>query len=406
MIHRIKTYTEPLFGSIALSSSKSESNRALIISALGANAELRNLSDARDTQTMQRLLSQKARTWDVLDAGTTMRFCTALLSVLGNGNIITGSERMQQRPIKLLVEALIKIGAEISYLKNDGYPPLKIERITDQKVNFIEIPGNISSQYISALLMIAPILPHGLKLKLTGEIFSRPYIEMTRGLMQHFGVHSEWDDDNEISIQPQSYQTGKYTVESDWSGASYWYSMVALQPKSKLLLKGLREDSFQGDQEIATIMEKLGVTTEFIPEGAEIIYKGKPEKEINLDFRTCPDLAQTVMVTAALLNTKLNMTGLESLRIKETDRVTAMSKELAKLGATLEEKQGEWTMTPGKLPDQIIPIDTYEDHRMAMAFAPVAMIKDVSINDPDVVKKSYPGFWEHMRGIGIQIAFG
>jgi 3-phosphoshikimate 1-carboxyvinyltransferase len=400
----IKRHRESLSGIIALSSSKSESNRALIINALGAGGSLSNLSDARDTQTMQRLLDENTDTWDVLDAGTTMRFCTAYLSVLGNDNTITGSKRMQERPIKLLVDSLRTLGARIEYLKNEGFPPLKIEKLIDQKANWIEIPGNISSQYISALLMISPVLPHGLKIHLTGVIFSRPYIEMTLGLMRHFGVHAEWDEENVISVPPQTYQSAKYTVESDWSGASYWYSMVALQPGSKLLLKGLREESFQGDQEIASIMEKLGVSTDYLPEGAEIRHNGEVEKEVKLDFRTCPDLAQTVMVTAALLGTQLIMTGLESLKIKETDRVFAMQCELGKIGATLLEDADQWTMTPGSIPNRIQTIETYEDHRMAMAFAPIAMKYDLTIADPDVVKKSYPGFWEHLNGVGIHVS--
>ena len=399
----IKAHNVPLTGSIALSSSKSESNRALLINALGAGGILKNLSDARDTQTMHRLLSEQGETWDVLDAGTTMRFCTAYLAIYGDNKTITGTDRMQQRPIRLLVDALNHIGADIQYLNKIGYPPLRINKIQDQISNRIDIPGNVSSQYISALLMIAPILPHGLNIHLIGEIFSKPYIEMTLGLMKHFGVEHQWSSENVITIGPQTYTKASYTIESDWSGASYWYSMVALQPGSQVLLQGLREHSFQGDQEIVQIMNKLGVATEYLGEGAELTHIGNPEKHLEWDFRTCPDLAQTVMVTAALLGTELIMTGLESLKIKETDRVAAMKNELCKLGATLTEEKNSWNMKPGIIPVDITTIETYEDHRMAMAFAPVGMIHNITIRDPEVVNKSYPTFWEHLAAVNIKL---
>ena len=403
MIYKIHAHNAPLTGAISLSASKSESNRVLIMDALSGGHSLHNLSDARDTETMQRLLASRPEVWDVLDAGTTMRFCSALLGVIGTGQTITGTERMQQRPIKLLVDALRALGAEISYLGNEGYPPLQIEGIKDQKIDQIEIPGNVSSQYISALLMIAPVLPKGLKIQLVGEVYSRPYITMTLGLMSHFGIQSSWSQGNLISINPQSYQPNSYTVESDWSGASYWYSMVALQPGSKLLLKGLRAKSYQGDQEIAQIMNKLGVSTRYTDEGAELTHTGNPDKHIEIDFRTCPDLAQTVMVTAAMLGSELSMIGLESLKIKETDRIAAMAAELQKIGGRLTEDENQWIMTPGFVPGEIATIETYEDHRMAMAFAPIAMISDITIDDPMVVKKSYPGFWDHLKSVGIRI---
>ena len=403
MIFSLEAPQQPIRGDISLSSSKSESNRALIIQALGADCVLNNLSDARDTQTMQRLLEEKGEVWDVLDAGTTMRFCTAYLGVFGKAEIITGTDRMQQRPIKLLVDALISLGAEIEYQKNEGYPPLKVKGISVQKSNQIEIPGNISSQYISALLMIAPRLPLGLKIQLRGHVFSKPYIQMTLALMQHFGIRYDWDENELISISPQGYGSANYTIESDWSGASYWYSMVALQKDSRIVLKGLRENSFQGDQRIAEIMKNLGVSTVYHNKGAELTHSGKVTNDLSLDFRTCPDLAQTVMVTAAVLGTKLKMVGLESLKIKETDRVLAMQNELQKLGASLTEEGNTWTMIPGNIPSSIQPINTYEDHRMAMAFAPVAMRQKVQIEEPDVVKKSYPSFWEHLQMVGMHI---
>ena len=402
MKYRLDHYSQPLNGNITLSSSKSESNRTLIINALSGNQlQLKNLSDARDTQTMRRLLSERQPVWDVLDAGTTMRFCTAYLAIAGSGETITGSNRMKERPIKLLVDALRKFGAKIDYLEKEGFPPL---RISAQKNNFqsqkISIPGNISSQYISALLMIGPMLPDGISIKLIGEIFSRPYIEMTLALMDHFGIKSTWKNQS-INIKSQRYQGRSYTIESDWSGASYWYSMVALNKESNITLRGLRARSFQGDQNIINIMSKMGVETEFISDGVKLTSIPVSELNQTLDFKNCPDLAQTVMVVAAIKGIKLIMTGLESLKIKETDRIQAMKKELLKIGSLLHEENRYWKLTPGTIPEDIETIETYDDHRMAMSFAPICMIKPLTIKNIDVVKKSYPGYWVDLKSVGI-----
>lgn len=390
---------------IHLSSSKSESNRALLIRALSQEPiTLHNLSDARDTQTMMRLLASKDTTWDVLDAGTTMRFLTAYLAVTAENQTITGTERMQQRPIKVLVDALRELGAHIEYLKEDGFPPHKITRIKQQKAKHLKVKGNISSQYISALLMIAPVLPDGLTLELVGEVFSRPYIEMTLGLMKQFGISHEWNG-NQISILPQAYRSNSYTIESDWSGASYWLGMVALSKNSKVVLTGLREDSYQGDIRILQIMHGLGLNTRF--EGDKLLIEKKDIiSPMQIDFRTCPDLAQTVMVAASGLKTPLQMTGLESLRIKETDRIAAMQTELAKFGVKLtEETPGFWEMEPPReLPSGPVTISTYEDHRMAMAFAPMAQKVPLVMEEPEVVKKSYPGFWDDCKKYGLEIS--
>lgn len=396
-------FDKQLEGTVQLTSSKSESNRALLINALSGNKlTLKNLSAARDTQTMQRLLQEPAKAWDVLDAGTTMRFCTAYLAITGNGHTITGTARMKERPIGLLADALSNLGARIEYLEKEGYPPLRITKIQEQKVRQLEIPGNISSQFISALLMIGPRLPQGIELKLTTEVFSRPYIEMTLGLMELFGVKHTWKD-NLISVPHQSYWEGQYTIESDWSGASYWYSMAAISTGGKIKLLGLREKSLQGDQEIANIMNKMGVNTHYDSKGAQLVKTAKKDSVIEIDFRTCPDLAQTVMVTAAAKGITLKMTGLQSLRIKETDRIAAMQNELAKIGATLTEEGDEWTLTPGELPEQTPVIETYDDHRMAMAFAPLCQVMDIEIKEPDVVKKSYPAFWDDLKSVGVAI---
>ncbi len=394
----LKKLSDKISGVVSISSSKSESNRLLVINALASKSlELKNLSEARDTQTMIRLLDSDDKTWDVKDAGTTMRFLTAFLAVHGKGHVITGTERMKQRPIGPLVEALRSIGADVGYQENEGYPPLRITGLSEQQSSLVQLPGNISSQYISALLMIAPCLPDGLTLELTTEIFSRPYIQMTLKLMGLFGIEHDWVD-RTIQVNAQEYnaQIPTYVVESDWSGSSYWFALVAMSDDSELFLPNLRQKSTQGDQAIHSIMSKMGVKTEFVAEGIRIHSNQEFDKEINLDFRECPDLAQTVMVVASVKGITLKMTGLESLKIKETDRVQAMMNELKKLGADLEEHDGTWTLIPSdSLPDHI-EVETYEDHRMAMAFAPLCCLMEVEIKEPKVVNKSYPGFWEEM----------
>ena len=386
-------------GSVGISASKSESNRLLLINALASRKMvLNNLSTARDTQTMTSLLEERTQLWDVKDAGTTMRFLTAFLAIKGEEDVITGTERMQQRPIGPLVDCLRSLGADVTYLNKEGYPPMRITALKKQALDHIQIPGNISSQYISALLMIAPVLPNGLTITMTTEIFSRPYIEMTLKLMEKYGVKYNWEGQM-IRIKPQKYEASEreYTVESDWSGASYWYAFVALG-EGELFLPNLRQDSTQGDQAIALIMSKLGVKTEYESKGVRILKLPKHVQEMELDFKECPDLAQTVMV-AAVKGVKLVMTGLESLKIKETDRVLALTNELAKIGAVLTESDNTWTLIPSSsLPDSV-EIATYEDHRMAMAFAPLCCEMDVTIEEPDVVKKSYPEYWDEVEKI-------
>lgn len=390
---------------ITPSSSKSESNRSLIINALSGNlGELQNLSDARDTQTMKRLLSSNEEVFDVLDAGTTMRFLTGYLAVTTQKKVtLTGSPRMQERPIRILVESLNNMGADIAYLKNEGYPPLEIGPFTSQKNNAIKIPSNISSQYISSLLMIAPVLPEGLKIELVGEIYSEPYIRMTLSLMEKFGIQYEWSEKT-ISIVHQDYFGAKYTVESDWSGASYWYGFLSLAKEGSLDLMGLRKDSYQGDSVIDNIMSQMGIKSSYF-EGGVRLDKTGIEESLTLDFKNCPDLAMTVMVSAAAQNINLTMTGLESLKIKETDRIFAMQAELKKINVRLTEvDEHNWKMESDNF--QLTPktlFATYDDHRMAMAFAPLCMLEPIRIENPDVVAKSYPGFWEDLKSVGIQI---
>lgn len=390
---------------IHLPASKSESNRMLILNALsGFQSTLHNISEARDTVTMQRLLASEERTLDVLDAGTTMRFLTAYFSAKNEDRILTGTPRMCERPIKILVDALQQLGAVIAYPGKDGFPPVHLKSF-QQTTNHIHIRGDVSSQYISALLMIAPTLPDGLTLTLDGKTGSRPYIEMTLKLMQKLGIEANWIE-NKISIKRQPFKAITHYIESDWSGASYWFSMVALSDEAEVQLTNLREDSLQGDIKIVEIMEKLGVVTQFNPEGLAIRKKRDftLPPYIQLDFKDCPDLAQTVSVACAALGVPARMTGLESLRIKETDRILALQNELSKIGAQLLETNQEWELLPAKdnVPETL-HIKTYEDHRMAMAFAPLALRTGLTIEDPDVVQKSYPGFWRDLEIAGFTV---
>ncbi len=389
---------------VPLSASKSESNRVLIINALSGNpSKISNLSDARDTQTMARLLASEGSTLDVLDAGTTMRFLTAYHAISSREVVLTGTERMQQRPIKILADALISLGASIDYSKKEGYPPMVIGPFEGQTSNHVKVRGDISSQYISALLMIGPVLSEGLKIELTSKVMSKPYITMTLSLMQRFGIDYTWEE-NVIHIPAQSYAPQPYTVESDWSGASYWFSVVALAKSADITLLNLRENSLQGDASIVKIMDQLGVHTSFLKNGVRLTKKEHVES-LDYDFSHCPDLAQTVAVTCAAKHIKCNMTGLESLRIKETDRIAALQNELAKINAVMEEvSPGHCIITPQAYNNsKPITIETYEDHRMAMAFAPLATKLDIIIEAPGVADKSYPTIWKHFSEAGFKI---
>lgn len=411
MHYLLNKYSNRLTGEVRISPSKSESNRALLIKALcKGKISLKNLSDAQDTRTMNVLLQKNRKEWDVLDAGTTMRFLTAYLAIGKKEVIITGSDRMKERPIGQLVNALREIGADIDYLEKDGYPPLKIKPFRKQESNKISIPGNISSQFISALLMIGPALPKGLQIELTSEVFSRPYIEMTRDLMKSFGVETKWNK-NLLSTKKAEYLAGdyainEYTIEGDWSGVSYWYSFMALSDdeKSSITIPRLRTYSSQGDRRIAEIMFQFGVVTEFENGKIRLTKKEFDEKPIKLDMRDCPDLAQTIMVVAAAKQVLVDFTGLESLKIKETDRIAAMKAELNKIGADLVEKGNTWQLVPTLTLPKSVEIDTYEDHRMAMAFAPLCLHMDVIIKEPGVVRKSYPGYWEEIKKVGVKIS--
>ncbi|NME67343.1 3-phosphoshikimate 1-carboxyvinyltransferase [Flammeovirga aprica] len=385
---------------VPLVSSKSESNRALIIQASATeDIQLDNISMARDTQTMMRLLDSDELTLDVLDAGTTMRFLTAYVTANSRETIMTGTARMQERPIGILVDALRSIGGNIDYMNNEGYPPHKIKSFA-QSTDTVNIRGDVSSQYISALLLVAPSLPQGLKIVLEGDVNSKPYIMMTLSLMERFGVEYKWED-NVITVAPQNYKSGAYTIESDWSGASYWYSIVALSDEAEVKIMNLREDSLQGDKAIVEIMEQLGVKSTFEADGVRLTKTGLADK-FYYDFTHCPDLAQTIVSLVAALGMEGRMIGLQSLRIKETDRIAALQNEIKKLGLEIEVIGDEEIRVPkGGIKIEGQTIDTYDDHRMAMAFAPLSLLGELDIEEPGVVAKSYPSYWEDLKNAGF-----
>lgn len=391
---------------IQLPSSKSISNRALIINALGNGTHHpENLSDCDDTRVMIRALNDDKETIDIMAAGTAMRFLTAYLSVTPGTRIITGTERMQQRPIQVLVNALRELGADIEYVANDGFPPLRITG-RELRKDTISLPGNVSSQYISALLMIAPVLTNGLTIRLTGDIISRPYINLTLQLMNDFGVRAEWTDDHRLKVEPQAYHSTPFYVESDWSAASYWYQIVALSKEAEVTLPGLFKDSYQGDSQVAGIFRSLGVETIYKDKTVILKKNGKSVERLDYDFINQPDLAQTFVVTCALLNIPFRFSGLQSLKIKETDRMAALITEMRKLGYILHETDGSVLSWEGErcTTEEHPAIDTYEDHRMAMAFAPTCLaLPEILINNPQVVFKSYPRYWEDLRQAGFII---
>jgi 3-phosphoshikimate 1-carboxyvinyltransferase len=397
---------------IVLPASKSISNRALVINALSnGSMPIENISDCDDSMVVVAALRDMPRVIDIKAAGTAMRFLTSLLATRpGEEHIITGTERMRNRPISVLVDALRALGADIDYEERAGYPPLKICG-RKLKGGHLMLPGNVSSQYISSLLMIGPTLEQGLTLALEGEIISRPYIDMTLAIMRQYGARAEWVGEKEIRVEPVPYEPIPYYVESDWSAASYWYEMVALSAdeEASVVLPGLFEDSLQGDAAVAKMFEPLGVET-VMEQGRVLIRKsGRRVETCEWNMLAQPDLAQTIVVTCCMKGVHFRISGLQTLRIKETDRIAALQKELLKYGFVLTAEGDDVLQWKGEMTDQpVVPehvsIDTYDDHRMAMAFAPIAMVKgSVMINNPEVVSKSYPSFWEDMRSAGFNI---
>lgn len=402
-----------LSGDILLDGSKSISNRALLIRALTAgDFDIRHLSTSEDSQTMVRLLDSQETELDAGPAGTTFRFLTAYYAIKNGEQILTGSERMKQRPIGPLVDALNALGANIHYMEKSGYPPLRIGAPRDLgKTTSLNVPAGISSQFISALLMIAPVLPNGMEITLQGALVSASYLQMTLTMMRHFGIDHTYED-QVIRIPSQSYHAKDYTIEADWSAASYHYSAASLATDVNLRLRGLQQESMQGDAVTVELFTKLGLTTTWDEEGLEITRHGKPATMLEHDYLLCPDIAQTVAVASAGLGVTSLFSGLETLSIKETDRIAALRDELSKVSTSFhkmpprfsKESGKTYHMLEGKASWKQPPrFATYHDHRMAMAFAPLSIVAPVMIEDPKVVGKSYPGFWDDLATLGWRV---
>ncbi len=386
-------------GTIAISGSKSESNRLLILKQLYPNFQLKNLSNSDDTVHLQQALMSDSYVIDIGHAGTAMRFLTAYYAVNEGGEmVLTGSERMQNRPIKILVDALRMLGADIEYVGKEGYPPLRIrgKKLTKNKVR---IEGNISSQYISALLLVAPSLENGLEIELLGEITSVPYIKMTLALLDQLGLSQNWNG-NTINVDPlQNVDNKIITVESDWSSASYFYSLVAISDNGKVILSSYQKDSLQGDSSLMEMYKHFGVDTDFDINTITLTKKKIDLKPLVLDLRDSPDLAQTVVVTCFGLGIACDISGLHTLKIKETDRLVALKNELEKLGASIKVTDKSLHLSSSNKINKNIAIDTYQDHRMAMAFAPLAIKVPIVINEAEVVSKSFTSFWEDLDSV-------
>jgi 3-phosphoshikimate 1-carboxyvinyltransferase len=423
--------TKSVNGTVHLTGSKSECNRALVIEALShGKVKVENISDAADTVTLAGILraevgdkrleisqannSQVGALTSNLQspiseinigpAGTAMRFLTAYFTLQDDEVVLTGSERMKQRPIGILVDALRELGAEIDYVENEGFPPIKIKGGFTQLTDKISIKGNISSQYITALLLIAARLPLGLELHIEGDLTSRPYVEMTLEMLLTAGIKHAWNE-NVISIPRQGFSEISLHIEPDWSAASYWYAIAALSDEAEIFLPGLKQYSLQGDSVITEIMANFGITSQFKNGGVYLQKEVKPVLRKIFDLKECPDLAQTIIVVCAALGHEATFTGLETLKIKETDRVKALQNELAKIGVKLIEKGQVYKLDCSEkfIPERLF-VNTYDDHRMAMAFAPLALlISEVEIEDANVVEKSYPAFWKDLESVGFGV---
>ena len=397
----MKLFRPVLPNEIQITGSKSESNRLLILQKLFGNIEIKNISNSQDTKLLQKALNSDEKTIDIHHAGTAMRFLTSFFAVQeGVEKILTGSERMKQRPIKPLVEALKELGADIEYLENEGFPPLKIKGKKLEK-NFVEIPADISSQFITSLILVGGKLENGLTINLLGEITSKPYIEMTLKLLSEISGKSIILKDKTIQIPNIKTQKTVFTVESDWSSASYFYSFSALN-RQKITLKNFNKNSLQGDSKITEIYSQFfGIDTIFNENQQEITLIPKSSfslpLSIQLNMNDCPDIAQTVCVTAAALKISFEIGGLVTLKIKETDRLSALQNELKKIGCETEITDNSIKSALYTNPQKNISIATYGDHRMAMAFAPYSLIQEIEIQNPEVVEKSFPDFWEFIK---------
>lgn len=406
----LENFRKVVDGEIVLTGSKSISNRVLIIRALCEDYfEIENLSKSDDTKILEKLLESESSELDAHHAGTTYRFMTSYLSVSDGEKELTGSSRMLERPIGALVDALRDLGADIKYERLDGFPPLKIKGNRKLRGGRVAVQADISSQFLSSLLLVAPTFAEGLELELIGDMVSRPYLEMTLQIMEYFGVSHNWND-NVISVRNQSYKARDFYVEADWSAASYYYSIAALSDSAKIVLHGLEEKSLQGDSVIVKIGHEFGVSTSF--EDRKIIIKKdkyvKAPAFFEYDFLNCPDIAQTVMVLCGGLGTQTLFSGLKTLHIKETDRIGAMQTELQKVNVFLSKLPKKFSiksdktfyMQEGKAESNEMPsFNTYQDHRMAMALTPLGMIFPITVEEKEVVSKSYPNFWEDITAL-------
>ena len=393
---------------VTITGSKSETNRLLLLQALYPNLTIDNISNSDDSEVMQKalkVLSEKSTTVDVHHAGTAMRFLTAFFAIQEEKEIVlTGSSRMKERPIKILVEALQQLGAEISYAENEGYPPIQIKgkKLTQNKVS---LPANVSSQYISALLLIAPKLENGLELTLEGEITSVPYIKMTLALLNEIGIETSFENNKITVCHAKLVEATRLTVESDWSSVSYWYSIVALSEiGTQITLSSYKKNSLQGDAALSEIYKDFGVETLFNENNTITISKTKncQLSIVNYQLNNCPDIAQTIAVTCFGLGIGCDLYGLHTLKIKETDRLEALKTELTKLGAEISVTNESLHLKPSTLINENTAIKTYQDHRMAMAFAPLAIRTPIIIEEAEVVSKSYPDFWSDLKSVGFQ----
>ncbi|MEN8116741.1 MAG: 3-phosphoshikimate 1-carboxyvinyltransferase [Bacteroidota bacterium] len=408
MIYQVSADIKKITASINLPASKSISNRALIINALSYSPyPIRNLSDSDDTKVLEAALFSNSSKFDIGHAGTAMRFLTAFLAKVVGEWEITGSERMQQRPISILVDALNQLGAKIEYLKNEGCPPLKIFG-SHLKGQTIELDGSVSSQYITALLLIAPTIENGLTLKLKGNITSKSYIKLTLELMAKFGIQYQWEG-SEIFVPEQNYFARDFTCEADWSGASYWYQVMSLVETGEVFLENLQLESLQGDANIARWFHQFGVFSTQKKNGVLVSKKeNKAPEKLELDFIENPDVAQTMACLCVAKNIPFHFSGLKTLKIKETDRIAALQNELAKFGAKLTEPEHGELAWDGKIDstrkEKNPVIKTYHDHRMALAFTPMTLSDlKIQIDNPMVVTKSYPGFWDDLKMIGFEV---
>ncbi len=399
----LQTSQSNLQAQIAVTGSKSETNRLLLLQALFPNITLDNTSNSDDSEVMQKALRGNEEIVDIHHAGTAMRFLTAYFAVNeGREVVLTGSPRMKERPIKVLVEALQQLGAQISYENEEGYPPIRIkgQKITNNKVS---IPANVSSQYISALLLVAPKLQNGIELTLVGEITSIPYIKMTLALLNDLNIKASFEG-NVITVYPkQEVESKVMTVESDWSSASYFFSLAALSNEASIALSSYKETSLQGDSALVEIYAKMGVETRF--EENKITLVKQPNfnfESVNFDLNNTPDIAQTIVVTCLGLGIGCHLTGLHTLKIKETDRLEALRIELTKLGANISVTNDSLTLVASTAINSNVKIATYNDHRMAMAFAPLALKVPIIIENSEVVSKSYPDFWVDLARLGFQ----